>query len=180
MKSTMLKKMIPLISLVSLLAFFSMANAIAAEIGQTYYTKHNLMFEKGSHLATNYWRGERLPINAQVQLVKQTSKKIVLNYNGQEVVIKNVPKHTKATMDEIANRLLSSSSVSIRGRYAKEVGFGELRLGMTKDEVIMTRGYPPAHKTVSLESDRWVYWSSRFVQRTLVFQNGVLTEGRGL
>jgi len=44
----------------------------------------------------------------------------------------------------------------------------------------MTRGYPPRHKTPSLDGDTWVYWSSRFVHRTLVFQDGLLARGRSI
>ena len=63
---------------------------------------------------------------------------------------------------------------------AAEIRAGTLRKGMTKEQVLMTRGYPPAHETPSVESDRWVYWSSRFVKLTLVFSNGRLIEGRGI
>jgi hypothetical protein len=51
---------------------------------------------------------------------------------------------------------------------------------MTKEQVLMTRGYPPRHRTPSLEGNRWVYWSSRVVQLTVVFDGDVLIEGRGL
>ena len=63
---------------------------------------------------------------------------------------------------------------------ARQILGGILRIGMTKDQVLLTRGYPPFHETPGLESDRWVYWSSRFVKLTLVFDNGRLQLGRGL
>ena len=57
---------------------------------------------------------------------------------------------------------------------------GDMRKGMTKELVLLARGHPPAHETPSIEGDRWVYWSSRFVKLTIVFVNGRLSEGRGL
>jgi hypothetical protein len=57
---------------------------------------------------------------------------------------------------------------------------GVLKLGMTKEQVLMARGYPPGHKTPSVEADAWTYWSSRFINATLVFNQGVLVYGRGL
>jgi hypothetical protein len=44
----------------------------------------------------------------------------------------------------------------------------------------MARGYPRAHETPSIEGDRWVYWSSRFVKQTSIFTDRRLSEGRGL
>ncbi len=49
---------------------------------------------------------------------------------------------------------------------------GYLRGGMTKDEVILAWGYPPEHKTPSLDSNRWLYWENRWVSTEVCFQNG--------
>lgn len=164
------------------MALLLSANATAAipEVGQSYYTKHGFFFEKGRHITTNYGRGEFVPANSQVQVKTIKGKKMVLVYNGQDISIQNVAKHTKVDINEIADRLLSVTPVTIGGQYAKDIRFGVMRLGMTKAEVIMTRGYPPAHKTPDTDYDLWVYWSSRFVQLSLAFENGRLVQGRGL
>lgn len=57
---------------------------------------------------------------------------------------------------------------------------GVMRIGMTKEQVIMARGYPPAHETPSLDLDTWKYWSSRLVTQSIVFANEVLVRGRGI
>ena len=67
-----------------------------------------------------------------------------------------------------------------QGNWITSEQVAQLRKGMTREIAIMARGYPPAHETSSLESDRWVYWSSRFVKLTVVFSNGRLSDGRGL
>jgi hypothetical protein len=51
---------------------------------------------------------------------------------------------------------------------------------MTKEQVLMARGYPPAHETPSLDLDTWKYWSSRFVTQTIAFERGILAAGRGI
>lgn len=171
-----------LLLIFSTLLFGQVLTVHAAQpvVGQTYYTAYNFMFEKGKHNATNYWRGELMPLNTKVRVERITAKKMVLSVNGQEVTIVNAPKRTKKSIEQVADNLLSNRPVSNSGKFSKEVKFGEMRLGMTKEQVIKTRGYPPAHKTFSTESDRWIYWSSRFVQRTLIFRNNRLVEGRGL
>lgn len=178
--NTMFKKSLFFIASLFLLSQTSVVSAAQPVVGKSYYTAYNLMFEKGRHITTNYWRGELLPINSLVKVVSISKKKMVLDYKGFEIAVVNVPKHTKKTIEEVADKLLSTSQVSLGKRFAKDIKYGEMRLGMTKSEVIKTRGYPPAHQTYSTESDRWTYWSSRFVQMSLVFENGKLTRGRGL
>ena len=173
-------KALPIVFAVLLFSFNTLSHAATPEVGKTYYTAHNLMFEKDRHTATNYWRGEMLPVNSMVKVEKIGKKKMTVSWKGQKITFINVPKHTKISMQELGDRMLSDKEVSLGSRFAKDIKFGEMRLGMTKDQVIKARGYPPAHKTFSTEADRWTYWSSKFVQMSLIFENGKLVQGRGL
>ena len=83
-------------------------------------------------------------------------------------------------MAEIAEEMLSPKKTSIRGRFKEDIKAGNLRVGMTKKQVIQTRGYPPAHKTPTTKSNLWVYWSSRFVQLSVAFEDGKLARARGV
>ena len=38
---------------------------------------------------------------------------------------------------------------------------GKVLPGMTREQVIMSVGYPPTHKTPSLQSSVWSHWTSR-------------------
>jgi hypothetical protein len=42
---------------------------------------------------------------------------------------------------------------------------------MTRDQVLMSLGYPPAHRTPSLDSPQWTYWQNRW-QSFVVDFNG--------
>ena len=165
---------------VTLLSLTSLANALTPEVGQTYYTQHNFKYERGRHLTTNYWRGELVPLNSKAKVVEMTDKKMVLDINGQYITIKNIAKHSRKIVAQVAENLLAPDPVLLEGNFVHDIKFGRLRYGMTKQEVIMARGYPPGHKTTSTESDFWIYWSSRFVTHSLAFENGKLNEGRGL
>lgn len=169
--------------LILLLSSFTVAADTTPEEGKDYFTRYNFMYEKGRHLTTNYWRGTLVPINTKVTLVSLGKKKMVLEFDGQKVSIANVKKHSKKDMNEIASELLSPTATPINkvsSQFRDDLQSGVLRIGMTKNEVLMTRGYPPGHKTPSIESNRWTYWSSKFAQRTLVFKDGKLAEGRGI
>lgn len=157
---------------------------ISPDVGSDYYTRHNFMYERSKHNTTNYWRGQLMPVNTRVTLVKLSGDKMVLETeDGRRVTFANARKFTQRGIEDIASELLSPSSIPLnrmKEETRRNVLSGTMRLGMTKEEVLMTRGYPPKHETASIQSDRWVYWSSRFVKRTLVFEGGKLTRGRGL
>ena len=99
------------------------------------------------------------------------------------ILVINVPRYTRVNIQQLAARMLSVTPLdlsSLPSDLQASIRGGQLRLGMTKEQVIMTRGYPPAHATPSLELDRWTYWNSRVVKHTLAFEDGVLRRGRGL
>lgn len=46
---------------------------------------------------------------------------------------------------------------------------GFLRKGMTWEQVLMVRGYPPAHRRPSIRQQRWTYGDSRLGQKSTFF-----------
>jgi hypothetical protein len=158
--------------------------AIIPVVGQSYVTRYNFWHERGRHLTTNYMRGEFVPINTRVKLVSLAQREMVLELpSGQTVIFEWVKDYTLRPLAEIASELLGERPVPIEqlgGELATSVKSGELRLGMTKEQVLLTRGYPPRHRTPTLAENRWVYWSNRFVTLTLLFDDDILIEGRGI
>lgn len=163
-------------------------DAIAADpfpiAGQQYYVRHCFMYEKGVSLTTNYWRGTLVPINSQVTVVSISGKRMVLRLaDGEKIKVENVEKYSKRSMTTFSRDLLAPNPVPVEkfgGAIADAIKSGVLKLGMTKEQVVMARGYPPGHKTPSLDNDTWIYWSSRFVTDTIEFSDGILVRGRGL
>jgi hypothetical protein len=49
---------------------------------------------------------------------------------------------------------------------------GELTKGMTKYEVIVARGFPPAHRTPSTDADDWLYYTQRKLCEQVHFVDG--------
>jgi len=153
--------------------------------GKDYFTRFSFHEEDQTYLTTNYGRGELVPINTPVHVVAISFRKIALKRldTGESLYIENVEKYSRRTIARIATDLLSSVKTPL-DRLAPPlvaaIETGEMRKGMTKEQVLMARGYPPGHETPSIDSDRWKYWSSRFITQTIVFTNGRLTQGRGI
>ncbi|MDF9826667.1 hypothetical protein M2447_000749 [Ereboglobus sp. PH5-10] len=152
------------------------------EMDKEYYLRHCIWFERGKHKTTNYARGEMLPVNTKVTLLylSGSDMSIRVNETGKVVKVNNVINFSRKHMSTIARLMLSPKEVSVSGEFAESIRNGEPRLGMTKEEVVMTRGWPPAHKTDSLVRDKWMYWSSKLVVHTLEFEGEKLVKGRGI
>lgn len=157
-------------------------------VGEQYYMRHCLRYETGKAWeTTNYWTDSSIlvPINSKVTLTSLSKKsmQIKVEKTGQALTINNIQKYTQKEMAEIAKAMLTRTEVPIEKfdeKIAKNIRNGVLALSMTKEQVVMTRGYPPSHKTPSLDVDTWQYWDNRFVTHAYVFEDGVLTKGRGL
>ena len=150
--------------------------------GQTYYLRHNLMFEKGTWVATNYWRGTLLLINTKVTVATLGNKSMLIKWDSGSLTIEN-NNYTKINMAALAKRMLSPNPVPIEkfgDAMAGNITSGTMVKGMTREQIIMTRGYPPAHKTPSITADnaKWMYWRSNFIIETIAISGGKLVEGR--
>jgi len=42
---------------------------------------------------------------------------------------------------------------------------------MTRDQVLLSLGYPPTHRTPSLSGPEWTYWYNRWITFKVVFDD---------
>jgi hypothetical protein len=170
----------------SIAYFDAIAKEAAPVVGEQYYLRHCLTYESGkSWRTTNYKVGILVPINSKITLTSLGSKRmqIRIEKTNQVLTIENIEKHTQKDMATIAKDLLTRQEVPVDKfdeKTQKNIRNGMLALGMTKEQTVMTRGFPPAVNTPSLDIDTWIYNDSVFVKHTLIFQDGVLVQGRGL
>jgi len=52
---------------------------------------------------------------------------------------------------------------------------GKLIPGLTKEEALLARGYPPFHRTAGIEADDWMYYNSREAIDMVHFVDGKIT-----
>ena len=152
-------------------------------VGVEYFTRHSLRQEKNTWKSTNYGRGTLVPINTKVRVDDITSSTIKLTIvaSGAALKLSNIEKYTGGGIDVLAERTLSTEPTDLSGfEFQKDIKVGRLRKGMTKEEAILARGYPPVHRTYSTEDDRWIYQQNRFAVQTVVFADGKLVEGRDI
>lgn len=153
----------------------TLASQKSKESGEKLYTQFSLMYEKNVHRTTNYRKGVLLPVNSEVSLIKKTRKTIVVALDGgQQLTIENIEDYSGENIDGIFTRTFSPQKVDLSPFSEMErnaIAAGEVKAGMSKKAVIVAIGYPPKHKTPSLQSNQWRYWRNRFGTFVVHFEN---------
>lgn len=153
-----------------------------------YYTAYNIWFENPTRISSiNYKRGSRLPAGSVVSNVRVSGNTIrfyVKEY-GTDFAVQFIPKfHPGLTAAKYKDRMFTKLPLAQRTEGMTDVetsgiDAGEIFSGMSKEAVLISWGYPPEHRTLNTQMPRWIYWTSRFVQKTLVFDSdGKLTDFR--
>jgi len=146
-------------------------------LGNSYYTQFVIRYEKGAHSTTNYRRGASIPINTKVRLTNISSKTIEVELDSfaKPLVIKSIQKHTGDDIYQAFDKLFGKTKVNLRkfnSLERKQIKIGTVAKRMRKKAVIAAIGYPPITETMSLDVDRWVYWSGRFNKFNVNFSKG--------
>jgi hypothetical protein len=140
------------------------------------YTQTGMWYEtKKIVYGTNYNVGVHIPVNSKVTVVGAAGHGVVIDYKGVQVELRNIGKYTGLDDGQFVDRLLGSKPVDLSKFSAAErtaIGKGALEKGMSRDAVLVSRGYPPAHATPSLKDERWRYWKNRWATMYVVFTNG--------
>jgi len=128
--------------------------------------------------STNYMKGTLLPVNSPVELLLIEENNIFFKFEGKIYGIRNVFRHSKVDINTILKRSFSQNKIDL-SRFLKieqkSIFEGVARIGMSRDAVLITRGYPPAHITPYLSSNSWRYWKSKLNSRKYHFLDGKYT-----
>lgn len=141
---------------------------------KTVYTQVGMWAYKGVKVyGTNYSVGFFIPVNSSVVISAVNSDSIRFTYENQRIVLVNT-KYTEVNINKLLDRTFATTRVDL-SKFSKTtqkyIMHGEIKIGMSKDAVILARGYPPASKTPSLKGNSWRYWVSRFNTTLYTFKN---------
>ncbi|MDQ2069227.1 hypothetical protein [Natronospira bacteriovora] len=178
------KPLFALTALVLLLSACAGGSPIQHHEGKTVYTQITIWADGNQHLATNYRVGYQIPVNTRVEILDSNRDAIVINVPdiNRNVRIVNVPGYTNLDIEGIYDRYFSDSRVNLNRFDAatrEAIEKGEPKEGMSRDAVVMARGYPPAHQTPSLDQNTWTYWRNRFARQVVTFSGDSVSELEG-
>ena len=148
-------------------------------VGRELYTCCNLRFDLGRYASdanydySSYKEGSMLPAGTRVRIVDDEDG--MLRFEPQGVVDKFrlAFKFGKSRMsaEEWFRLILVEEDPRNAFRawpapVVQAVSSGQLAVGLTKEQAIVARGYPPFHRTAGVEADEWLYYASPgFVER---------------
>ena len=147
--------------------------------GQYRYTCCNIRYEKPEITDVNYTQGALIPYGTRVQILEVKKNAVRFQPVGHpEMTL--VYRHGRKIypFEQYLDRIFltdapkapvsPSTSTSKKkaapppAKFTRQIEQGLVEAGMTKAEVLLALGYPPAHRTASLESPIWTYWRNRW------------------
>jgi len=160
------------------------------------YTAYNIWYEVGKENALwciNYKKGEMIPAGTEIEdvrLVKAEYGKIIGGGqraiafttvdDGQEYLVNfNQKFHPEQDIEDYMDLMFTEKDYEqlTEGMNEKEIAGikkGVIKIGMSKEAVLVSYGYPPEHKTTNLNKDVWFYWTSRLVSKAIHFDENDL------
>ena len=139
------------------------------------YLAYNLHYRGDRAQSANYQWATFIPVGTEVTIQMLSIKQFLLKdvRTGQELNIIYASVRN-GDLDIFLKRLLTAKTLpeQIKGiskETFKKIKMGVPSVGMTKREVILTCGYPPEHRTPSIDCQSWVYWESKFNTFTVIF-----------
>jgi len=181
----------------------------AFETNKEVYTQQNMYILVGKYGhryvdATNYAIGTLIPVNSKVAFKDINAKQFSFVYQGQTIILKNIPKYTGLNISQLADRYFNVNKVDVNKftktekaviakpqgalipahvrrngpfGFSQTGGYGvfEIKEGMSKAAVLVARGYPPIHATSSTEANTWKFWETRFETIFVNFENNKVT-----
>jgi serine/threonine-protein kinase len=151
--------------------------------GPDRYTLVNLHPDRTRLFDVNYQESGFIPLCTRVRIDQQDQKMVrftVLDTGQQyEYLHHHAIPDFQANVDRVFGyscmRRRASALSSLDQQGIRE---GRVLPGMTKEGVVLAIGYPPEHKTPSLEADDWRYWTGRFSTMVVQFQDGRVSQVR--
>lgn len=153
--------------------------AMAPEVVQQYqsrtlYTCCNIHYESSNVSDANYYIGGTIPFGSPVQVKKADRGTLTIQAGTQELNLAHRYGNQNETFQQYVDKLLvsddpKSKAAGYSQAAQQAIKEGRVELGMTRDQVLMSLGYPPAHRTPNLTNWEWTYWYNQWVTYRVQF-----------
>lgn len=140
------------------------------------YTCCNIHYENPNVSDANYTVGSILPFGSPATVEKMTSDAVTFRAGATELTLAHAYGRDQESAQQYFSKILVDTDPHTRfATFPKQVQSaitdGRVEVGMTKEQVIMSLGYPPTHRTASTDLNTWTYWYNRWITYTVGFND---------
>ena len=143
--------------------------------GQTRFLCCNVHYEKDEINDANYQVGTLIAYGTHVDILEVRRDKVRFAATGHPPLWLEMQYGEKVlTFDQYLDRIFVDEDPhrklkKVPSKIVKLIDISTVEPGMTKDQVLMSLGWPAAHRTPSTEGSSWHYWRNRWVQFDVYF-----------
>jgi SmpA/OmlA family protein len=141
----------------------------------------NIHYEGDEVTDANYFVGATIPPGTAVQVQSMTGSSVTFTTaEGKKLTLAHSYGKDQESIQQYVDKMLVASDPKARAatfpRSAQQaIHEGRVEKGMTREQVIMSLGYPPTHRTASTSATEWTYWYNRWVTYKVEFDgNGLV------
>ena len=142
--------------------------------GRTLYTCCNIHDEGKTINDANYYVGSLLAFGSAAEVVNVSGNSMTFRAGTTELTLVHSYGKDQESDQQYFSKILVDTDPHLRfAAYPKPVqdAITDARVekGMTKEQVIMSLGYPPTHRTANTDLNTWVYWYNRWITYQVQF-----------
>jgi hypothetical protein len=144
----------------------AIATAALAQGKPEGYTCCNFHYDKDWISDANWRQLPMIPAGAKIKVLDYGFNRAGVEIDGKPMRIGHDYGRAEESLEKFIAKLVVKTDPRVKiQRYPDKVRAaikdGRVIEGMTRDQVILAVGYPPTHKTPSLDSRVWNLWASR-------------------
>jgi hypothetical protein len=142
--------------------------------GRTLYTCCTIHYEHSDVSDANYFVGSTLPFGSPVVVERMTSDSATFRSGATQLTLyQSYGRDQESAQQYFSKIFVETDPHTVFATWPqpvqKAITDGRVERGMTRQQVIMSLGYPPTHRTASTDLNTWTYWYNRWVTYQVQF-----------
>ncbi len=143
---------------------------------RTLYTCCNIHHETEDINDANSWVGTMIPLGSPAQVQSAARNTVTLVAGGTTLRLQHRYGAGEESFQQYLDKLLVPDDPKLKlARFPRSVQDaikdGRVEKGMTREQVVLSLGYPPTHRTPTLSAPTWTYWYNTWVTYQVVFDD---------
>ncbi len=158
---------------------------VASYKSRTLYTCCNIHFESWDVSDANYHVGHVLALGTPVQVESVGHRNVWIKAGSGELRLSQDYGRDQESFRQYLDKILVADDPTVRlasfpPDVQRAIRESRVERGMTREQVIMSLGYPPTHRTPSTAAREWTYWYGRSDSYEILFgRDGTVAQAIG-